>query len=80
MLGKTILMLLAMHFIYLVWDFYFYNLIIINNLVNKDLLKALNNLDYYKITGSKSLGREFIEKEHHYINSAQKYLDTWRST
>ena len=24
--------------------------------------------------------REFIEKEHHYINSAQKYLDTWRST
>ncbi len=24
--------------------------------------------------------REFIEKEHHYIYSAQKYLDTWRST
>ena len=24
--------------------------------------------------------REFIEKEHHYINSAQKFLDKWRST
>ena len=23
--------------------------------------------------------REFIEKEHHYINSAQKFLDKWRS-
>jgi len=24
--------------------------------------------------------RAFIEKEHHYIRSAEKYIDKWRST
>lgn len=31
--------------------------------LNFDLLNALNNLDYYSMTGPKTLGREWIEKE-----------------
>lgn len=31
--------------------------------LNFDLLNALNNLDYYTMTGPKTLGREWIEKE-----------------
>ena len=68
-------------------EFYeYYNLnktVAINALPDaKKIADALEELilNPNKIIAIGKNAREFIEKEHHYIYSAQKYLDTWRST
>ena len=63
----------------------YYNLekpIVVNALpdaqaIYKDLEQLI--LNPLKITEISKNAREFIEKEHHYIRIAEKYVETWKA-